>query len=187
MYDEIVKILFVSLQAFQFKLVVVNIKNIGIFAHVDAGKTNLTENFLYLSGKTKQIGSVDKGTSQTDFLPIEKERGISVRSSNVNFVWNGVKVNLIDTPGHTDFSSDVERSLGIVDGAILIISAAEGVQSHTEILWEALCKRKVPTIIFVNKIDRVGVNINNVLDEIRKDLISDLVVLQKVEWYMNQK
>lgn len=153
--------------------------NIGVLAHVDAGKTTLTESFLYLGGVIKNLGNVDKGTAQTDFLDIEKERGISVRSAASTFYWKDVQINLIDTPGHIDFSSDVERTLGILDAAILVISAVEGVQAHTENIWLALKEHKIPTLIFINKIDRLGADTARVLDEIRNDLSSNIVVLQE--------
>jgi len=152
--------------------------NIGILAHVDAGKTTLTEDFLYLSGVISSPGNVDKGTAQSDFLDVEKERGISVQSSTSTFYWNDVQINLIDTPGHIDFSADVERSLRILDGAILVISAVEGVQAHTENIWLALKEKKIPTIIFINKIDRVGADNQRVIDEIKNELSNDVVVLQ---------
>lgn len=157
-----------------------NTRNIGILAHVDAGKTTITENFLYLSGQTKKLGSVDDGTTQTDFLDIERERGISVCSSNTSFEWEGVNINLIDTPGHVDFSADVERVLRVLDCAVLVVSAVEGVQAHTETLWNALQDLKIPTIIFINKIDRVGADVELVIDEIKKELSDNLLVFNKV-------
>ena len=157
-----------------------NIRNIGILAHVDAGKTTVTENFLYLSGQTKKLGSVDDGTAQTDFLDVERERGISVRSSNTTFKWEGVKINLIDTPGHVDFSADVERVLRVLDCAVLVVSAVEGVQAHTETLWNALQNLKIPCIIFINKIDRAGADVEIVINEIRKELTNKLAILSEV-------
>ena len=132
------------------------IRNIGILAHVDAGKTTLTEQMLWLSGTLRKAGSVDKGDAHTDFLPIERERGISVHSAQTTFLWKNTQINLIDTPGHIDFAGEVERTLGVLDGALLIISAVEGVQSYTESLWKALTKLNIPTIIFINKVDRAG-------------------------------
>lgn len=158
-----------------------NIRNIAILAHADAGKTTLTEHFLFASGATKKLGSVDSGTTQTDSLNVEKERGISVRSANTSFVWNNQQINLIDTPGHVDFSSDVERTLRVIDGAILVLSAVEGVQAHTETLWSALKTHKIPTLIFINKIDRVGANTENVFLEINKELTKYAFPLQKAE------
>lgn len=155
--------------------------NIGVLAHVDAGKTTLTEQMLYLGGAIKKLGSVDKGTAQTDFLDIEKERGITVRSAAVSLQWKGAQINLIDTPGHIDFSADVERSLSVLDAAVLVVSAVEGVQSHTENIWLALKEYQIPTLIFINKIDRLGADTTGVLDEIRNDLSQDIVVLQQSE------
>lgn len=157
------------------------IRNVGILAHVDAGKTTITENFLYLSGQIKKLGSVDDGTTQTDFLDVERERGITVLSSNTSFDWDGFKINLIDTPGHVDFSSDVERVLRVMDCAVMVISAVEGVQAHTETLWNALQDRKIPTILFINKIDRVGADVELVISEIRKDLTNNLAILSEVK------
>lgn len=151
--------------------------NIGILAHVDAGKTTLTEQILYKSGVIKSLGSVDKGTAHTDNLEIEQQRGISVKSTETNLTWNGSQINLIDTPGHVDFSSEVERTLSILDGAILVISAVEGVQAQTEVYFKVLETMKIPTIIFINKIDRVGSDIDSVLDEIKKVLTDSVIGL----------
>ncbi|GAA0720998.1 tetracycline resistance ribosomal protection protein [Clostridium malenominatum] len=145
-----------------------NIKNIGILAHVDAGKTTLTEQILYKSGVIREPGSVDKGTAHTDNLEVEQQRGISVKASEANFCWKDVEVNIIDTPGHVDFSAEVERVLSVLDGAILVISAVEGVQPQTEVYFKALKTMKIPTIIFINKIDRIGSDVRRVLGEIKK-------------------
>lgn len=144
--------------------------NIGILAHVDAGKTTLTEHFLFNSGAIRSLGSVDKGSANTDSLDIEKERGISVKATSTSFEWQNTKINLIDTPGHVDFSSDTERALCVVDAAILVISAVEGVQSHTINIWESLQKLQIPTLIFINKIDRQGADFESVLSQIETDL-----------------
>lgn len=146
------------------------IYNIGIFAHVDAGKTTLTEQFLYLSGALRKAGSVDTGTAQTDWLPIERERGISVRAASVSFSYDNRRINLIDTPGHTDFAGEAERSLTAIDGAILVLSAVEGVQSHTENLWRALYEAKKPVLLFINKIDRAGSRFDALCEEIPRVL-----------------
>jgi ribosomal protection tetracycline resistance protein len=155
--------------------------NIGILAHVDAGKTTLTESLLYLGGEIKTLGDVDKGNTRTDFLDIEMERGISVRSASSTFHWKGVQINLIDTPGHIDFSAEVERSLRILDAAILVISAVEGVQAHTENICLALKEHQIPTIVFINKIDRVGADTEKAIREIKKDLEIDLFPMQKAQ------
>lgn len=146
------------------------IKNIGIYAHVDAGKTTMTEHLLHRAGAIRHIGRVDHGDTQTDTMALERQRGISIQATPISFMFEETKVNLIDTPGHSDFIAEVERSMQVLDGAILVISAKEGVQSHTNLLFEALCNRQIPTIIFVNKIDRMGVDINQLLDDIKKNL-----------------
>lgn len=158
-----------------------NIRNIAVFAHVDAGKTTVTENLLFSTGQIRSKGNVDKGTSQTDFLEIEKEKGISVRAACVSFEKNDTTINLIDTPGHVDFSSETERTLLAIDGAVLIISAVEGVQSHTETLWHLLQKLKRSTIFFINKIDRSGADSEQVVEEINKILTKNTIPLQKIK------
>src|SRR5438445_7318432 len=130
--------------------------NLGILAHVDAGKTTLTERLLYAAGVIDEIGSVDKGTTQTDSLALEQQRGITIKSAVVSFAIDDVTVNLIDTPGHPDFIAEVERVLSVLDGAVLVVSAVEGVQAQTRVLMRALERLNVPTLIFVNKIDRSG-------------------------------
>ncbi|MBE6619135.1 MAG: TetM/TetW/TetO/TetS family tetracycline resistance ribosomal protection protein [Ruminococcaceae bacterium] len=146
------------------------IYNIGILAHVDAGKTTLTEQMLFLSGALRKAGSVDNGDTQTDYLSVERERGISVRAAQTTFGWNENQINLIDTPGHVDFASEVERTLSVLDGAVLLISAVEGVQAYTENLWHALEKMQIPTVIFVNKIDRAGSRYSELVNELRRSL-----------------
>ncbi|MEZ4865586.1 MAG: translation factor GTPase family protein [Caldilineaceae bacterium] len=156
------------------------IKNIGIFAHVDAGKTTLTEQLLYQSGAIRKLGRVDHGDTQTDSLELERERGISIISMPTSYNYEGYKINIIDTPGHVDFVAEVERSMLVLDGAILVISAKEGVQSHTKLLFNALKRMEVPTLIFVNKVDRMGVEITRVLTAIRKHLTAAICVMQEV-------
>src|SRR3984885_2089285 len=130
--------------------------NLGILAHVDAGKTTLTERLLYAAGVIGEIGSVDAGTTQTDSLALERQRGITIKSAVVSFAVGGVTVNLIDTPGHPDFIAEVERVLSVLDGAVLVISAVEGVQPQTRVLMRALRRLGIPALLFVNKIDRAG-------------------------------
>src|SRR5205814_680543 len=130
--------------------------NLGIVAHVDAGKTTLTERLLYAAGVIDELGSVDAGTTQTDSLALEQQRGITIKSAVTSFAIGDVHVNLIDTPGHPDFIAEVERVLSVLDGAVLVLSAVEGVQPQTRILMRALRRLRVPTLIFVNKIDRAG-------------------------------
>src|SRR5882724_13569586 len=140
--------------------------NLGILAHVDAGKTTLTERLLYAAGVIDEIGSVDDGTTQTDSLPLERQRGITIKSAVVSFAIDDVTVNLIDTPGHPDFIAEVERVLNVLDGAVLVISAVEGVQAQTRVLMRTLRRLHIPTLIFVNKIDRAGAHAGRVLQSI---------------------
>jgi len=151
--------------------------NLGIVAHVDAGKTTLTERLLYGAGVIDEIGSVDKGTTQTDSLALEQERGITIRSAVVSFAIDDVTVNLIDTPGHPDFISEVERVLAVLDGAVLVVSAVEGVQPQTRILMRALGRLRIPTLLFVNKIDRRGADCERVLAEIRDKLAPAVIAM----------
>src|SRR5438046_4526225 len=157
------------------KLRYMNCLNIGILAHVDAGKTSLTERLLFAAGVIDEIGSVDEGSTQTDSLALERQRGITIKSAVVSFVISGVTVNLIDTPGHPDFIAEVERVLGVLDGTVLVISAVEGVQAQTRLLMRALQRLKIPTLIFVNKIDRVGAQYGPVQKGISERLTSGIV------------
>ena len=152
--------------------------NLGILAHVDAGKTTLTERLLYEAGVIGEIGSVDRGTTQTDFLALERERGITIRSAVASFALDGVHVNLIDTPGHPDFIAEVERVLNVLDGAVLVLSAVEGVQPQTRILMRALQRLRVPTLLFVNKVDRPGADVDQVTNAIRERLTTDIVLME---------
>ncbi|KNX38954.1 elongation factor G [Luteipulveratus halotolerans] len=144
--------------------------NLGVVAHVDAGKTSLTERLLFEAGVIDAVGRVDDGSTQTDSLALEQQRGITIRSAVVSFVVGGTTVNLIDTPGHSDFIAEVERVLGVLDGAVLVVSAVEGVQAQTRVLMRALQRLRIPTVIFVNKVDRVGADPERVLGELRSRL-----------------
>src|SRR6185436_7113680 len=137
--------------------------NLGILAHVDAGKTTLTERLLFSAGAIERVGSVDAGTTQTDSLDLERERGITIRSAVASFAIDGLAVNLVDTPGHPDFIAEVERVLGVLDGAVLVVSTVEGVQPQTPLLFRALRRIGVPTLIFVNKVDRAGADDTRVI------------------------
>ncbi len=154
--------------------------NIAILAHVDAGKTTLTEALLYHTGELRKLGNVDKGTAVSDFLPVEKDRGISVVASNVSFNYQGIDFNIIDTPGHADFVSEVERSLIAADIVILMISASDGVQAQTRSLWQIIEKLRIPKLILVNKIDNITVDIERVVLEIKTELKTPIVVRQNV-------
>lgn len=151
--------------------------SLGIVAHVDAGKTSLTERLLHAAGVIDEIGRVDDGSTQTDSLPLEQQRGITIKSAVASFAVNGVTVNLIDTPGHSDFIAEVERVLSVLDGAILVVSAVEGVQAQTRVLWRALRRLDIPTLIFVNKIDRAGADTGRVITQIRERLAPTAVAV----------
>ena len=144
--------------------------NLGILAHVDAGKTTLTERLLYDSGVIDQLGAVDAGTTQTDSLPLEQRRGITIKSAVTSFPIEDVAVNLIDTPGHPDFIAEVDRVLNVLDGVVLVVSAVEGVQAQTRILMRSLQRLQIPALLFVNKIDRSGANPEGVLRDIASRL-----------------
>jgi ribosomal protection tetracycline resistance protein len=149
--------------------------NLGILAHVDAGKTTLTERLLYQAGAIDEPGSVDAGTTQTDSLTLERQRGITIKSAVASFALKDVHVNLIDTPGHPDFIAEVERVLNVLDGAVLVISGVEGVQPQTRILMRALQRLRIPTLVFVNKIDRPGAGDERVLQAISERLTTAVV------------
>ena len=154
--------------------------NLGILAHVDAGKTTLTERLLYAAGVIDSLGSVDRGSTQTDTLALERRRGITIKAAVVSFMIGDVAVNLIDTPGHPDFIAEVERALGALDGAVLVVSAVEGVQAQTRVLMRALRRLAIPTLLFVNKIDRTGADPDRVLRAIVAKLTPDVVPMGTV-------
>src|SRR6476660_10443242 len=150
--------------------------NLGILAHVDAGKTTLTERLLYAAGVIDEPGRVDHGTTQTDSLVLERSRGITIKSAVVSFVSGGVTINLIDTPGHPDFIAEVERVLSVLDGAVLVISGVEGVQPQTRVLMRALRRLRIPTLLFVNKLDRAGADFERVVGDIAAHLTPAIAV-----------
>src|SRR5438128_8387958 len=146
------------------------IRNLGVIAHIDAGKTTTTEHLLYYSGAIHRLGGVDEGTTQTDWMELEQEKGITIQSACVPFTWQGHTINLIDTPGHVDFTAEVERSLRVLDGCVVVFDAQKGVEAQSETVWRQADKYAVPRLVFVNKMDVVGANFTNVLDEIRDRL-----------------
>ena len=154
--------------------------NLGILAHVDAGKTSLTERLLYNAGAITAIGSVDEGSTQTDSLALERARGITIKAAVASFPVGRTTVNLIDTPGHPDFIAEVERALSVLDGAVLVVSAVEGVQPQTRILMRALRRLGLPALIFVNKIDRGGAEPQRVLRDIAAKLTPAVVPMGTV-------
>ncbi|MFI7404053.1 tetracycline resistance ribosomal protection protein Otr(A) [Streptomyces sp. NPDC049541] len=157
-----------------------NTLNIGILAHVDAGKTSLTERLLFDHGAIDRLGSVDGGDTRTDDGAIERQRGITIRSAVAAFTVGDTQVNLIDTPGHSDFIAEVERALEVLDGAVLLLSAVEGVQAQTRVLMRTLRRLRLPTLVFVNKIDRAGARSTGLLTDIRRRLTPDVAPLTDV-------
>lgn len=155
-----------------------NIRNIGIIAHIDAGKTTVTERMLFLSGAKHRVGMVDKGTTETDTDEEEQNRGITIYSACVTFKWKDIDINLIDTPGHVDFTAEVERSLRVLDGAVVVFSAREGVEAQSETVWRQANRYKVPRFAFINKLDREGAGFDRVVDEIRQRLGGNPVPIQ---------
>ena len=154
-----------------------NLRNIGIIAHIDAGKTSLTEAMLFYSGFAHKIGQVDDGTTTTDYDEEEQERGITIYSVAVPIKWNNCVFNIIDTPGHVDFTAEVERSLRVLDGAVIVFSAREGVEAQSETVWRQAEKYHVPKIAFINKMDREGADFYDTVQEMEKRLECNPLVL----------
>ncbi|XP_038621845.1 ribosome-releasing factor 2, mitochondrial [Tachyglossus aculeatus] len=154
------------------------IRNIGIMAHIDAGKTTTTERILYYSGYTRSLGDVDEGDTVTDFMAQERERGITIQSAAVTFDWKGYRVNLIDTPGHVDFTLEVERSLRVLDGAVAVFDASAGVEAQTLTVWRQADKHHIPRICFLNKMDKTGASFAYAIESIREKLKAKPLLLQ---------
>lgn len=154
------------------------IRNIGILAHIDAGKTTTTERILYYTHYTHRIGEVDEGLATMDWMDLEKEKGITITSAAISFSWNDTEINLIDTPGHVDFTIEVERSLRILDGAVVIFSAVEGVETQSEKVWNQSEKYCVPKIAYINKLDRAGADFFDVLEQLRESFGDKFLVLE---------
>src|SRR6201747_775729 len=146
-------------------------RNIGIMAHIDAGKTTTTERILYYTGRTHKIGEVHEGTATMDWMAQEQERGITITSAATTCQWNDIQINIIDTPGHVDFTAEVERSLRVLDGAVAVFDAVAGVQPQSETVWRQADKYGVPRICFINKMDRVGADflksVGTIVDRLR--------------------
>jgi elongation factor G len=153
-------------------------RNIGIMAHIDAGKTTLSERMLYYTGKKHKLGEVHEGEAEMDWMEQEKERGITITSAATTFPWNDFRINLIDTPGHVDFTVEVERSLRVLDGAVAVFDAVHGVEPQSETVWIQANKYKVPRLVFVNKMDRQGSDFDNVIAMIHKRLGARAVAVQ---------
>ncbi|XP_023113173.2 ribosome-releasing factor 2, mitochondrial isoform X2 [Felis catus] len=157
---------------------IAKIRNIGIMAHIDAGKTTTTERILYYSGYTRSLGDVDDGDTVTDFMAQERERGITIQSAAVTFDWKGYRVNLIDTPGHVDFTLEVERCLRVLDGAVAVFDASAGVEAQTLTVWRQADKHRIPRICFLNKMDKTGASFKYAVESIREKLKAKPLLLQ---------
>jgi elongation factor G len=155
------------------------VRNIGIIAHIDAGKTTVSERFLFCSGRIHKVGDVDDGNTQMDWMPEERKRGITITAAATSFTWRNHDVHLIDTPGHVDFTIEVERSLRVLDGAVVVMSAVDGVEPQTETVWHQADKFHVPRLVFVNKMDRVGANFDSVVEDVRKTLAAYPIPIQE--------
>ena len=154
------------------------LRNIGFIAHIDAGKTTVTERVLFFTGATYKIGSIDDGTAVMDFMELEKERGITIGSAATAASWKDFDINIIDTPGHVDFTAEVERSLRVLDGAVVVFESVSGVQPQSETVWRQADKYKVPRICFVNKLDRTGADFFRCVDMIKERLGAKPLVMQ---------
>ena len=154
------------------------IRNIGIMAHIDAGKTTFTERVLFYTGKKHKIGETHSGESEMDWMEQEKERGITITSAATTCYWNDHKINIIDTPGHVDFTVEVERSLRVLDGAIAVFDGAAGVEPQSETVWRQADKYEVPRLCFINKMDKLGADFYMSLDSIRERLNPNAVAFQ---------
>src|SRR6267142_1528442 len=146
------------------------VRNLGVVAHIDAGKTTVTERFLFYSGRIHKIGEVHEGDTQMDWTPEGRERGITITAAATTFNWRGCELHLIDTPGHVDFTIEVERSLRVLDGAVVVFSAVDGVEPQSETVWHQADKFHVPRVSFINKMDRIGAEWLNVIEQMKTRL-----------------
>ncbi|HTC79705.1 MAG TPA: GTP-binding protein, partial [Terriglobales bacterium] len=153
-------------------------RNIGIMAHIDAGKTTTTERILFYTGRLHRLGEVHEGTATMDWMEQEQERGITITSAATTCMWRDIRINIIDTPGHVDFTAEVERSLRVLDGAVALFDAVHGVQPQSEKVWRQADKYAVPRICFINKIDKMGADFEHAIDTIRKRLNAKPVAIQ---------
>jgi elongation factor G len=160
------------------KVKIENIRNIGIIAHIDAGKTTVTERILYYTGRSHRIGEVHNGEAVMDWMPDEQERGITITSAVTTCQWNNTEIHIIDTPGHVDFTIEVERSLRVLDGAIGVFSAVEGVEPQSETVWRQADKYKVPKIAYINKLDRIGADFFGAIEMMKERLHANPRILQ---------
>ena len=153
-------------------------RNIGIMAHIDAGKTTTTERILYYTGKIHRIGEIDDGAATMDWMTQEQERGITIQSAATTTYWKDYQINIIDTPGHVDFTAEVERSLRVLDGAVAVLCAVGGVQPQTETVWKQADEYNVPRICFVNKMDRIGADFFGAMEDVKAKFQANPVALQ---------
>jgi elongation factor G len=153
-------------------------RNIGIIAHIDAGKTTTTERILFYTGKTHRMGSVDDGTTVTDWMAQERERGITIVSAAVTAEWKGFQINIIDTPGHIDFTAEVQRSLRVLDGGVVVFDSVQGVEPQSETVWRQADRYQVPRICFANKMDRVGASYDLTIKSIKQRLGANPIAMQ---------
>ncbi len=153
------------------------IRNIGVIAHIDSGKTTTTERFLFYTGRSYKIGDIDEGNTQMDWMPQERERGITIVSAATTTFWKGMRINIIDTPGHVDFTAEVERSLRVLDGGVVVFDAEEGVQSQSETVWRQADKYKIPRLCFINKMDKLGADFDATVGEIKERLGAHPIVM----------
>jgi len=149
---------------------ITRVRNIGIVAHIDAGKTTVSERFLFHSGRIHKLGEVHDGEAQMDWMPQERERGITITAAATTIAWRGFDIHLIDTPGHVDFTIEVERSLRVLDGAVVVFDGVSGVEPQSETVWRQADKFRVPRISFINKMDRAGADFPGAVEEIRTRL-----------------
>src|SRR5512132_3699606 len=154
------------------------LRNIGIIAHIDAGKTTTTERVLYYTGKTYRMGNVDEGTTVTDWMVQERERGITITSAAITSEWKGYRINLIDTPGHIDFTAEVQRSLRVLDGGVVVFDAVQGVEPQSETVWRQADRYGVPRICFANKMDRIGASYERTIETIKQRLGANPIAMQ---------
>jgi len=154
------------------------LRNLGVVAHIDAGKTTVSERILFVSGVEHKIGQVDEGTAVMDWMPEERERGITITAAATTLPWRECVLNLIDTPGHVDFTIEVERCMRVLDGAVLVIDAVAGVQAQSESVWRAMRRHRVPAVVFVNKCDRPGADFLAAVRSVRKRLEAPAVPVQ---------
>jgi len=154
------------------------VRNIGIIAHIDAGKTTTTERILFYTGRTHRMGNVDEGTTVTDWMAQERERGITITAAAVTCFWRDRQINIVDTPGHIDFTAEVQRSLRVLDGGVVVFDAVAGVEPQSETVWRQAQEFRVPLIAFINKMDKLGADFAHAVETIRERLSANPVPIQ---------